>query len=150
MRVVLQRVSEAAVTVNTEIVGEIGLGLLILLGIEENDSEDDIHALSKKIVSLRIFADENGLMNKSLLEVGGQLLVISQFTLCAQTKKGNRPSFIHAAKPELAIPLYEKFIRALELTTNQPVETGIFGAMMKVNLVNNGPVTIIMDSKAIL
>ncbi len=147
MRVVLQRVSEASVTVDNKVVGEIGLGFMILLGIETSDTEEDLNWLTKKIVAMRVFGDENGLMNKSIQEVGGRFLVISQFTLHAQTKKGNRPSFLLAARPEQAIPLYEQFIRALELETNEPVEHGIFGADMKVSLVNDGPVTIVMDSK---
>lgn len=147
MRVVLQRVTEASVAVEGKIIGEIGLGFMILLGIEQTDTQEDLHWLVKKIVAMRVFGDENGLMNKSIGEVDGRLLVISQFTLHASTKKGNRPSFISAARPEQAIPLYEQFIRELELETNKPVEHGIFGADMKVSLVNDGPVTIIMDSK---
>ncbi len=147
MRVVLQRVSEASVKVNNETIGEIGIGFMVLLGIEVNDSEEDIDWLSRKMVSLRVFSDEQGLMNKSIQEVDGRFLLISQFTLHASTKKGNRPSFLQAARPEKAIPLYEKFIRALELLTDTPVETGSFGADMKVSLVNDGPVTIVIDSK---
>ena len=147
MRVVLQRVSEATVTVNTEIVGSIATGFMILLGIEQADTEEDIDWLCRKIIAMRVFSDEAGRMNKSLEEIAGELLVISQFTLHASIKKGNRPSFLQAARPEQAVPLYEKFIRSLELLTNKPVETGIFGADMKVSLVNDGPVTIVIDSK---
>lgn len=147
MRAVLQRVSEASVKVDNNVVGEIGLGFLILLGIEHADEEEDIDWLCRKIVAMRVFGDENDLMNKSIEEVDGRFLVISQFTLHAQVKKGNRPSFITAARPEQAIPLYEKFIRTLELLTDKPVEHGIFGADMKVALINDGPVTIIIDSK---
>ena len=147
MRVVLQRVSEATVTVNTEIVGSIATGFMILLGIEQADTEEDIDWLCRKIIAMRVFSDEAGRMNKSLEEIAGELLVISQFTLHASIKKGNRPSFLQAARPEQAVPLYEKFIRSLELLTNKPLETGIFGADMKVSLVNDGPVTIVIDSK---
>lgn len=147
MRVVLQRVSEASVSVDNKVVGEIGTGFMILLGIEKADTEEDVKWLVKKIVAMRVFSDEQGLMNKSVQEVGGRLLVISQFTLHAQTVKGNRPSFMHAARPEQAIPMYEQFIRELELETDKPVETGVFGADMKVSLINDGPVTICMDSK---
>ncbi|MES2630266.1 MAG: D-aminoacyl-tRNA deacylase [Bacteroidota bacterium] len=147
MRVVLQRVSEAAVKVDGKVVGEISTGFLVLLGVEADDTEEDVEWLTKKVISMRIFNDESGLMNKSIEDINGRFLVISQFTLHAATKKGNRPSFIRAARPEQAIPLYEKFIRMLELQTNRPVEHGIFGADMKVSLVNDGPVTIVMDSK---
>lgn len=147
MRVVIQRVTEASVKVDEKIVGEIGLGLLILLGIEEADDETDIQWLCQKIAGIRIFNDENGLMNKSLADVGGRILVISQFTLFANTKKGNRPSFIRAAKPDIAIPMYEKFIATLASITQQNIETGIFGADMKVKLLNDGPVTVCIDSK---
>lgn len=147
MRVVIQRVTEASVKVDEKIVGEIGLGLLILLGIEEADDETDIQWLCQKIAGIRIFNDENGLMNKSLADVGGRILVISQFTLFANTKKGNRPSFIRAAKPDIAIPMYEKFVATLASITQQNIETGIFGADMKVKLLNDGPVTVCIDSK---
>ncbi len=147
MRVVVQRVSEAAVSIEGAVKGEIGNGLLVLLGIEDADTHEDIDWLSRKIVNLRIFDDENGVMNKSLLDVGGAVLLISQFTLHAATKKGNRPSYIKAAKPETAIPLYERFKQHLEQLTPTPVATGEFGADMKVSLVNDGPVTIIMDTK---
>lgn len=147
MIVVIQRASEASVKIEGKIKAEIGTGLMILLGIEEADGEEDIAWLSKKIVNLRIFPDENGVMNKSLLEIGGEILLISQFTLHASTKKGNRPSYIKAAKPDIAIPLYEKMIFALKTELGKPIGTGEFGADMKVALINDGPVTIVMDSK---
>lgn len=147
MRAVIQRVSHASCTVGENITGKIGTGLLILLGIEESDATADLTWLAQKIVNLRIFNDENGLMNKSLAEVGGEILLISQFTLFAQTKKGNRPSFIRAAKPEQAVPLYEQMISELSRLTGNPPKTGIFGADMKINLLNDGPVTIIMNTK---
>jgi len=147
MRTVIQRVSKASVTINEIKVSEINHGLLILLGIEELDSNTDIEWLTKKIANLRIFNDENGVMNKSLIDVNGDAIVVSQFTLHASTKKGNRPSYIYAAKPEIAIPLYEQFIAELELQLNKKVGTGQFGADMKVELLNYGPVTIIIDSK---
>lgn len=147
MRAVLQRVSNAEVTVNQEIVGKIGNGLLILLGIEHEDAVSDIDYLVKKISQMRIFSDSHGKMNCSIMDVGGQCLVVSQFTLYASTKKGNRPSFIAAARPEVAIPLYERFVKELEVVTDNKVETGVFGAEMQINLVNQGPVTIIIDSK---
>ncbi|MHB1147972.1 MAG: D-aminoacyl-tRNA deacylase [Lutibacter sp.] len=147
MRSVIQRVSKASVTINGNIVSEINGGLLILLGIEAADDKTDIEWLTKKIANLRIFNDENGVMNKSLIDVNGDAIVVSQFTLHANTKKGNRPSYIYAAKPEIAIPLYEQFIAELELLLNKKVGTGQFGADMKVALINDGPVTIIIDSK---
>jgi D-tyrosyl-tRNA(Tyr) deacylase len=147
MRSVIQRVSKASVTINGNRVSEINNGLLILLGIEELDTNTDIEWLTKKIVNLRIFNDENGVMNKSLINVNGDAIVVSQFTLHASTKKGNRPSYIYAAKPETAIPLYEQFIAQLELQLNKKVGSGQFGADMKVALINDGPVTIIIDSK---
>ena len=147
MRAVVQRVSEASVKVDGNITGEIGWGLLVLVGIEDADSNEDIEWLSKKIVNLRIFNDEQGVMNKSVLEIGGSILLISQFTLHASTRKGNRPSYIKASKPDFAIPLYEKMILQLKKDLNKNIETGIFGADMKVALVNNGPVTIWIDSK---
>lgn len=147
MRTVIQRVSEASVAVEGAVVAQIKTGLLILLGIEDNDTPDDADWLVKKIAQLRIFSDAQGLMNLSVMDVQGELLVISQFTLHAGTKKGNRPSFIKAAKPDKAIPMYESFIQQLESTSLCPVKTGIFGADMKVSLLNDGPVTIIMDSK---
>lgn len=147
MIVVIQRTSEAAVKVDGEVIGQIAKGLLILLGIEEADGREDINWLSKKILNLRIFEDENGVMNKSLLEIDGELLVVSQFTLHASTKKGNRPSYIKAAKPDIAILLYEQFVETIQLGLGKKVATGSFGADMKVSLVNDGPVTIIIDSK---
>jgi D-aminoacyl-tRNA deacylase len=147
MRVVIQRVSEASVSVDKKITGKINRGLVILAGFEENDTNEDIEWLCKKIIQLRIFNDSNGVMNLSVKEVNGDILTVSQFTLHALTKKGNRPSYIHAAKPETAIPLYEKFNLKLSEELGSPVKTGIFGAMMEVQLINDGPVTIIMDTK---
>ena len=147
MRVVIQRVSKASVIVDEKITGSIGIGLLVLLGIEDADGEEDIIWLSNKITNLRIFNDEAGVMNKSLLEVYGAILLVSQFTLHAATKKGNRPSYIKASKPGFAIPMYEKMIVQLEKDCSRKIETGIFGADMKVELLNDGPVTIIIDSK---
>ncbi|WP_109299722.1 D-aminoacyl-tRNA deacylase [Aquimarina sp. AU474] len=147
MKAVVQRVSEASVTVNREIVSKIQNGLLVLLGIEDADSEEDITWLSAKISKLRIFGDENGVMNKSLLDIDGDVIVVSQFTLHASTKKGNRPSYIKAAKSDIAIPLYENFVTQLEKDIGKKVGTGIFGADMKVSLLNDGPVTIIIDTK---
>lgn len=147
MIAVIQRVSEARVDISSKTVGKIGPGLMILLGIEHEDGEHDIDWLSRKIVNLRIFDDEDGVMNKCLLEVGGDILLVSQFTLHASTKKGNRPSYIKAAKPDIAIPLYEKFQLKLETELGKSVKTGEFGAMMQVTLCNDGPVTIIIDTK---
>ncbi|WP_428224454.1 D-aminoacyl-tRNA deacylase [Flavobacterium sp.] len=147
MRAVIQRVSEASVTIEKEKVSEIGNGLLILIGIEDADAQEDIQWLTNKIINLRIFADENGVMNLSLKEVNGDVIVVSQFTLHAQTKKGNRPSYIKASKPEVAIPLYERFVKQMEMDLGKPIQTGQFGADMKVALVNDGPVTIIIDTK---
>lgn len=147
MRVVIQRVKNASVRVDEQVVGAIDHGLLLLLGITQEDCTEDIEWLCKKIVQMRIFGDENDLMNKSLLDIDGEVLVISQFTLHASTKKGNRPSFIAAARPEQAIPLYEQFISVIQDYVPKKVQTGIFGADMKVNLLNDGPVTITMDSK---
>jgi len=147
MRVVIQRVIEASVKVEVIITGKINEGLLVLLGIEDVDTIEDISWLSNKIVNLRIFNDESGVMNKSLLDINGEILLVSQFTLHAATKKGNRPSYIKASKPEFAIPMYEKMIAQLETDLGKKIQTGIFGADMKVNLLNDGPVTIIIDSK---
>ena len=147
MRVVIQRVSKASVVINSNEICNIKNGLLILLGIELKDSDEDIIWLTKKIINLRIFSDENGKMNHSVIDVSGELIVVSQFTLHAKTKKGNRPSYINAAKPELAIPLYEKFTDFLRKESGLNVYTGKFGADMKVSLINDGPVTIILDSK---
>ena len=147
MRVVIQRVSEASVTVNESITGSINQGLLVLMGIEDADTIEDIDWLVGKIVNLRIFNDENDVMNKSVLDIGGQILLVSQFTLHASTKKGNRPSYIKASKPEIAIPMYEKMIATLAIALGKSIQTGIFGADMKVRLLNDGPVTITIDSK---
>jgi D-aminoacyl-tRNA deacylase len=147
MIAVVQRVSESSVSVAGQVIGAIGIGQLILLGIEDADTQEDIQWLCKKMVHLRIFPDEDGVMNKSILEVGGDMLLISQFTLHASTKKGNRPSYIKAAKPEVAIPLYEATIKQLGIELGRAVQTGEFGANMQVSLVNDGPVTIIIDSK---
>lgn len=147
MKVVIQRVSQASVAVDGNILSEIGHGLLILLGIEKEDTEDDIKWLCKKIVNLRIFNDSNDVMNNSLLQINGEAIVVSQFTLQASTKKGNRPSYMNAAKPEISIPLYNQFVQAFERELDKKVGSGEFGADMKVSLVNDGPVTIVMDSK---
>ena len=147
MRAVIQRVDEAKVSINNSEVYEIKNGLLVLLGIEENDSAEDIEWLSGKISRLRIFNDDNGVMNRSVMDVDGEIMVVSQFTLHASTKKGNRPSYIRAAKPDTAIPLYNSFIMKLEHDTNKEVKTGKFGAHMNIWLINNGPVTIIIDTK---
>ena len=147
MRAVIQRVSKASVTIDEKIHGQIGLGLLVLLGIQDADNHEDIIWLSNKMVNLRIFNDDDGVMNRSVLEVGGDILLISQFTLYANTKKGNRPSYIKASKPEIAIPLYKAMIKQLTNDLHKNIATGIFGADMKVMLFNDGPVTIVMDSK---
>lgn len=147
MRVVIQRVSHASVVIEGVEKSKIGLGFLILLGVEQEDGLEDVDWLCKKIASMRIFADEQGLMNKSIQDVAGEMIVVSQFTLHASTKKGNRPSFIRAARPEQAIPLYENFVKLLAQESGRPVFTGEFGADMKVSLLNDGPVTILMDSK---
>ena len=147
MRVAIQRVSEASVTIEGKIKSSTGPGLLILLGVEDADTQEDIDWLCKKISQLRIFSDEQGLMNLSVQDTGGEMLVVSQFTLHASTKKGNRPSFIRAAKPDFAIPMYEKFVATLREVSGLNIGTGEFGADMKVALVNDGPVTITMDTK---
>ena len=147
MRVVIQRVTKASVTVDEKQISAIESGLLILVGIENLDSQEDIDWLSNKIVNLRIFNDDQGVMNNSLLENNGDVIVVSQFTLHASTKKGNRPSYINAARPETAVPIYEAFVKALELKLGKKIGTGVFGADMKVALLNDGPVTILMDSK---
>ncbi len=147
MKVVIQRVSKANVTIGEEKTASITNGLLIFLGIINEDSHEDINWLSNKIVNLRIFGDDEGVMNKSLLDINGDAIVVSQFTLHANTNKGNRPSYIKAAKPEIAIPLYEDFVKQLELDLSKKVQTGQFGADMKVELLNDGPVTIIIDTK---
>lgn len=147
MRAVIQRVSECSVTVDEKIVGSISTGLLVLLGIEDADTVEDMEWLSNKIINLRIFNDENNVMNKSVMDIDGSILLVSQFTLHASTKKGNRPSYIKASKPDVAIPIYEKMIAQLENDSHKKIQTGIFGADMKVRLLNDGPVTIVMDTK---
>ncbi|MHA4845132.1 D-aminoacyl-tRNA deacylase [Flavitalea antarctica] len=147
MKVVIQRVSRASVTIDNSIRGSINNGLLVLVGIEDNDGQEDIDWLSTKIVNLRIFNDSQGVMNLSVKDCGGEILLVSQFTLHASTKKGNRPSYIKASKPPVAVPLYETMIRTLEKELGSTIATGLFGADMKVELINDGPVTIIIDSK---
>jgi len=147
MKVVIQRVSDASVTIDKKIVADIQKGLLVLVGVEEADNQEDINWLTSKIANLRIFDDENHVMNLSLKEVDGEIIIISQFTLQASTKKGNRPSYLKAAKPEISIPIYENFIVQMELELGKKVQTGQFGADMKVSLLNDGPVTIVIDSK---
>ena len=147
MRALLQRVTETSVTIENQVYSSINHGLLILLGIEDADTGEDIEWLTKKVAQLRIFNDENNVMNRSVIDVEGECLVVSQFTLQAQTKRGNRPSYIKASKPDRAIPMYEKFVKALEQKVDKPVKTGVFGADMKVALLNDGPVTIWIDSK---
>ena len=147
MKIVIQRASEASVTINNEKVAEINQGLVVLLGIEDADTDDDIKWLSSKIVNLRIFNDENEVMNCSIKDVNADIILVSQFTLHASTKKGNRPSYIKASKPDFAIPMYEKFIHQLEVDLEKKIQTGQFGADMKVALINDGPVTIVIDSK---
>ncbi|AMO20079.1 D-aminoacyl-tRNA deacylase [Flavobacterium columnare] len=147
MKVVIQRVSEASVTIENEIVAKIKQGLLIFVGIQDLDNQEDSTWLSSKIVNLRIFDDEEGVMNRSIKDINGEIIVVSQFTLYAQTKKGNRPSYIKASKPDVAIPLYESFVKQIETDLEKPIQTGRFGADMKVRLVNDGPVTILMDTK---
>ncbi|MER3497438.1 MAG: D-tyrosyl-tRNA(Tyr) deacylase [Chitinophagaceae bacterium] len=147
MRAVIQRVSKASVSIQQKLQASIAKGLLVFLGIEDADNDEDIGWLSNKIVNLRIFNDEKGVMNKSVIETGGEILLISQFTLHASTKKGNRPSYIKASKPEIAIPIYEKMIQELNKDSGKAIQTGIFGADMKVELLNDGPVTILIDTK---
>ena len=147
MRVVLQRVSQASVTVDSKIIADIQKGLLVLVGIEDADTQEDIDWLVGKIIKMRIFGDENDVMNCSVQDIDGDIIVVSQFTLHASTKKGNRPSYIKASKPEFAIPMYENFVKAFERDFGKKVQTGIFGADMKVSLLNDGPVTILIDSK---
>lgn len=147
MKIVIQRVAKASVTIDKLKVASIKKGLLILLGIVNEDTQEDINFLTRKVVNLRIFNDENGVMNNSLIDIDGEVIVVSQFTLQAATKKGNRPSYIKAAKPEIAIPLYEKLVETLQIALGKKVQTGTFGADMKVELLNDGPVTIIIDSK---
>lgn len=147
MKVVIQRVSQASVTIANQIVANIQKGLLVLVGIEDADTQEDSSWLSSKIVNLRIFGDENDVMNLSVKDIDGDIIVVSQFTLHALTKKGNRPSYIKASKPEIAVPLYEQFVSQIEQDLGKKVQTGVFGADMKVQLLNDGPVTIVMDSK---
>ncbi len=147
MRAVIQRVKEASVSISGEVTSEIGLGLLILLGVEDADTATDVEWLSGKVARLRIFSDRDGLMNQSVVDIDGQCLVVSQFTLHASTKKGNRPSFIKAARPDVAVPLYEQFIAQLERDLGKQIATGNFGAMMDIHLVNDGPVTIFIDTQ---
>jgi len=147
MKVVIQRVKKSSVSINNSIKSEIGKGLLLLVGFEKDDNEDDLVWMGNKIISLRIFDDNDGIMNLSVKDINGELLVISQFTLHAKTKKGNRPSYIKAAKPEISIPLYEQFIKELKKNIDSELKTGEFGADMQVSLINDGPVTIIIDSK---
>lgn len=147
MKIVLQRVSEASVEVNNIQVAKIEAGLLVLVGIEDADNQDDIDWLVSKIINLRIFGDENDVMNLSVKDIDGDIIVVSQFTLHALTKKGNRPSYIKASKPEIAIPLYENFVQKMRFELGKPIQTGVFGADMKVSLTNDGPVTIVIDSK---
>jgi len=147
MRVIIQRVSKTSVSINGQLKASIGKGLLVLVGIENADETEDIDFLVKKIVNLRIFADENGVMNRSVLEIGGEILCVSQFTLHASTKKGNRPSYIRAAKPDFAIPMYNSFCAELSKALGKEIQTGEFGADMQVELINDGPVTISIDSK---
>ncbi|HEY1062420.1 MAG TPA: D-aminoacyl-tRNA deacylase [Daejeonella sp.] len=148
MRAIIQRVSSASCSIEGKISGEIGLGFMILLGIEDSDTDEDLNWLAQKISNMRIFSDENGLMNKALADVQGNILLVSQFTLFASTKKGNRPGFTRSAKPDFAIPLYEKMIRELGQLTGTKIQSGVFGADMQISLVNDGPVTIIMDTKS--
>jgi len=147
MRAVIQRVTQASCQVDGEVTGQIGIGFLVLLGIEDADTTDDLQWLAQKIANMRVFGDEEGLMNKSLADIDGNILLISQFTLFGNTKKGNRPSFIRAAKPDKAIPMYEQMVEELKALTGKRIATGIFGADMKISLVNDGPVTIVMDTK---
>lgn len=147
MRIIIQRVRNASVTIDEQLHSSIGQGMMILVGIEDADNEEDIAFLVKKVAAMRIFDDENGVMNLSVMDIGGEVLVVSQFTLHASTKKGNRPSYLKAAKPDISVPLYEKFCAELSATLGKPVKTGVFGADMQCALINDGPVTIFMDSK---
>lgn len=147
MKTVTQRVQYATVTIDGQQTSQIGYGLLVLVGIEDKDTEEDIEWLAKKIANLRIFDDENGVMNRSVIEAGGEIMVVSQFTLQASTKKGNRPSYIRASKPDIAIPMYEAFCAEMGIQLGKPVATGTFGADMKIELLNDGPVTILIDSQ---
>lgn len=147
MKTVIQRVSSASVTIDSKIVADIQKGLLVLVGIEDSDTQEDTNWLCQKITNLRIFGDENDVMNLSVKDIDGEIIVVSQFTLHASTKKGNRPSYLKASKPEVAIPMYENFVKQIEKELGKKVQTGIFGADMKVALLNDGPVTIVIDSK---
>ena len=147
MRCVVQRVTEASVSGGGEEIGRIGAGMMVLIGVSTEDGDADLKYMAEKVPNLRIFDDENGVMNLSVMEAGGDILAVSQFTLMASTKKGNRPSYIKAAKPEISVPLYEEFCSEMELAVNKPIQRGVFGADMKVRLLNDGPVTIFIDSK---
>lgn len=147
MRVLIQRVRNASVTIDGELYSQIGKGLLLFVGICDEDGSEDIEWLTKKISNIRLFDDENGIMNLSVTDVGGEILAVSQFTLMASTKKGNRPSYIKAAKPDISVPLYQQFCNEMEIAANKPIKRGVFGADMKVELLNDGPVTIFIDSK---
>ena len=147
MRTVIQRVQHCSVTIDGQLKSNIGNGMLVLVGIEDRDTQEDIEWLCKKIANLRIFDDENGVMNRSVIDTGGEVMVVSQFTLHASTKKGNRPSYIHASKPDVAIPMYEAFCAEMGLQIGKEVQTGVFGADMKIELLNDGPVTILIDSQ---
>ena len=147
MRILIQRVKKASVTIEGKIISLINNGLLLFIGITEDDTQEDIQWLTKKVANIRLFDDENGVMNLSVMDIDGEILAVSQFTLMASTKKGNRPSYIKAAKPEISVPLYEQFCTEMELAVNKPIKRGVFGADMKVELLNDGPVTIFIDSK---
>jgi D-tyrosyl-tRNA(Tyr) deacylase len=147
MRTLIQRVKKASVTIDGKLISLINNGLLVFVGIEDNDNDEDIAWLTKKIANIRLFDDEAGVMNRSVIDIDGEILAVSQFTLMASTKKGNRPSYIKAAKPDISVPLYEQFCNEMEIAVNKPVKRGVFGADMKVELLNDGPVTIFIDSK---
>ena len=147
MRILIQRVKKASVTIEGKLISLINNGLLLFVGITEDDTQEDIQWLTKKVANIRLFDDENGIMNLSVMDIDGEILAVSQFTLMASTKKGNRPSYIKAAKPEISVPLYEQFCTEMELAVNKPIKRGVFGADMKVELLNDGPVTIFIDSK---
>lgn len=147
MRILIQRVKKASVTIEGKLISLINNGLLLFIGITEDDTQEDIQWLTKKVANIRLFDDENGVMNLSVMDIDGEILAVSQFTLMASTKKGNRPSYIKAAKPEISVPLYEQFCTEMELAVNKPIKLGVFGADMKVELLNDGPVTIFIDSK---
>ena len=147
MRILIQRVKKASVTIEGKLISLINNGLLLFIGITEDDTQEDIQWLTKKVANIRLFDDENGVMNLSVMDIDGEILAVSQFTLMASTKKGNRPSYIKAAKPEISVPLYEQFCSEMELAVNKPIKRGVFGADMKVELLNDGPVTIFIDSK---